>query len=944
MTATMNRSEQDLRLNILNTLLTTPHRKLDQVYPVHQDMIKQDPLFYCHLGAWYSDAGEIRDHKEMFIINLCLSDFEGHRDTGLAMLRELPPYQVLRVVDFIHGVKKSKKGKDAEKVTENFGLFKNVPRSVKTEVLRYLKEREADKDWFDSSVVIARKAMKRLYALLHIHPDERAQKILFEEEPPHDSKLFAIKELSKAATPADQAKTIMEHKIPYRIASTVISSITPTVMLALVESMTSQELINNLGSLRKRGAFDNAELKDIIEKKLEKAKTDKRVTALKSTEAIKSANVSQDVKKQLEDIANTQLKKRGVIKRPTAILIDKCVVGDTLIHTDLGLIPISYFAPKIQTGVKEINLDLIVANRNGKSKTTKLYINGVKPVKYITTKKGYKLGASLNHPVLCYDAETASLDWKEVDKLKKGDFVALKNATACFGQDQDLIYNIKDPYQPNEKIIKCPNKMTPELARWLGYVIAEGRVKRTPSVVQFINKDKEQISDFCELTKELFDIKPEVDDSNDNILVSLTSASLVEFLKNGLNITPGRSRDWEVPIQILMGSLKTQKNFLSSYLAGDGGFLNKRSATLAAVSASEKLISTVQIMLLNFGVLSNLKRTSSCATNGLNIKRNYYRLTIGGSDKTNLLERIGFSSFAKQKLISDVVKEKESSTWSAKWNFIPKLGFVLRNNKNIADKIKKEFPTLTGWLNKHGNVPYDILHDLCKKIKEINNIGSIKEIVESNLFVDEVVDLESRKDFVYDIHVPEHHSFISNGIVSHNSGSMTQAIELGKQIGSMISSVSERELYVYAFDTMAYPIICEGKDLASWDKALKGINAAGGTSCGIPLEYMIRNKQVVEQIILITDEGENNAPQFVPTLQKYSKTFGVEPSVCIVKVQGAVDVIERQMRTAGLSVDAYQFNGDYVSLPGLIPFLTKPSRMELLMEIMDCPVPKRKTA
>jgi hypothetical protein len=58
-----NNSETDTRLNILNTLLTTPHRKLDQVYPIHAEMIKQDPLFYGRLGAWYNDTGDVRDHK-----------------------------------------------------------------------------------------------------------------------------------------------------------------------------------------------------------------------------------------------------------------------------------------------------------------------------------------------------------------------------------------------------------------------------------------------------------------------------------------------------------------------------------------------------------------------------------------------------------------------------------------------------------------------------------------------------------------------------------------------------------------------------------------------------------------------------------------------------------------------------------------------------------------
>jgi hypothetical protein len=109
MVARKRNAEQDLRLEILNTLLTTPHRQLDQIWPVHSEMVAKDPRFYVRLGAWYSDHGDVRDHKEMFVINMILSDFEGHRDVGLALLRELPPYQVVRVLDFIHGRKQTKK-------------------------------------------------------------------------------------------------------------------------------------------------------------------------------------------------------------------------------------------------------------------------------------------------------------------------------------------------------------------------------------------------------------------------------------------------------------------------------------------------------------------------------------------------------------------------------------------------------------------------------------------------------------------------------------------------------------------------------------------------------------------------------------------------------------------------------------------------------------------
>lgn len=487
--------ETDLRLSILNTLLTTPHRKLADIWPIHQDMTRQDPRFYVRLAAWYNDHGDVRDHKEMFVVNLALSAFPGHRDAGLALLRQLPPYEVARVVDFINGRKKNVKA-----VVEDFGLFRNPPRSLKTEVLRYLREREADADWFDSTVLIARKAMKRLYALLHVAPGERAQRILFDETPPADSRLFALRELAKAGSPAEQARAIVAHQIPYRVAATVVRQLTPVVLRALVERMTPQELINNLASLQRRGALDQPELKSRIEEKLAAAKTAQRVSAFKAEEAVKAApQLSAGLKRQLEEVADVQVKAKGRIRRPTALLIDK-------------------------------------------------------------------------------------------------------------------------------------------------------------------------------------------------------------------------------------------------------------------------------------------------------------------------------------------------------------------------------------------------------------------------------------------------------------SGSMDQAIELGKRIGAMISAVCERDLFVYAFDTMAYPIERAGSDLAAWERALQGIAAGGGTSCGVALEFMCRKRQYVEQVIVVTDEGENSAPFFVDALQKYRQELKAEPTVCFVRTPQSSNHLEERCKQAGIVADAFQFEGDYYSLPNLVPLLTRPSRLELLMEIMEYPLPERKSA
>ena len=334
----MAATEQDLRLDVLNTLLTTPHRQLAAIWPVHQELAARDPRFYVRLGAWYHDHGDVRDHKEMFVITLALSRFPGHRDVGLALLRTLPPYQVGRVVDFISGRKTTRKARTpatakaaaataaaspAAPTVESFGLFRAPPRSLRTEVARYLREREADADWFDGTFLTARKAVKRLYALLHVRPGERAQQVLFDEAPPPGSRLFALKALAKADSPADQARAIVEHRIPYRVAATVVRQMTPAVLLALIESMSPQELINNLGSLKRRGALDHPDLKGPIEQKLARAKTADRVSAYKAQVAADAAGADPALARALDEVTEARVKARGRITRPTALLLDK---------------------------------------------------------------------------------------------------------------------------------------------------------------------------------------------------------------------------------------------------------------------------------------------------------------------------------------------------------------------------------------------------------------------------------------------------------------------------------------------------------------------------------------------------------------------------------------------------------------------------------------------
>ncbi|KST66147.1 vWA domain-containing protein [Mastigocoleus testarum] len=474
----MNTAERDLRLELLNSLLTTPHRQLDKVTEFHKLMVELDPLFYGHLAVWYQHNGDVRDHKEVFLGHLLTSNLTEHRDAGFVMLQEFPPYQVARIVDFM----KQHRGK--------------VPRSARTAVTRYLKAREIDRKFFDRAALRGRKAMKHLYASLHIKPSQRADKVLFKDEPPEDSLAYILKQLAKAETPVEQAALIVEHNIPYTIAIGTVKQLTPTVLVALINSMSPQEVINNLKSLQARGAMEHPQVKALIDGKLEEASKSKRVSAFKARVAADVTQVDAATAQKLEKVANEQVKKRGRIRKSTALFVDK-------------------------------------------------------------------------------------------------------------------------------------------------------------------------------------------------------------------------------------------------------------------------------------------------------------------------------------------------------------------------------------------------------------------------------------------------------------SGSMDVALDVGKQIAALISGITEADLFVYAFDTIAYPVKAQGKELSDWEKAFEHIFSGGGTSIGAALEVMRSKKQMVEQIIIVTDEGENTQPYFTQAYTAYQRDLATIPNVIIVKVGGAYGYLENQLKQKQIPVDSFTFKGDYYSLPNLIPLLSRPSRLELLMEVLETPLPVR---
>jgi hypothetical protein len=78
--------------------------------------------------------------------------------------------------------------------------------------------------------------------------------------------------------------------------------------------------------------------------------------------------------------------------------------------------------------------------------------------------------------------------------------------------------------------------------------------------------------------------------------------------------------------------------------------------------------------------------------------------------------------------------------------------------------------------------------------------------------------------------------------------------------------------------------------------------------------------------------------QFIP---RYCEELKVVPNVIIVKVGNHSNYLAKAIAAISSTAGDIHFAGDYYSLPNLVPMLSRPSRLELLMEILETPLPVR---
>lgn len=457
----------------------------------------------------------------------------------------------------------------------------------------------------------------------------------------------------------------------------------------------------------------------------------------------------------------------------------KCVKSDTIVFSQLGMLPISAFGnldvPEFQE--KEI----FVHSEHSYEKTSHFYNGGFKPTIKIKTNYGYELEGTPNHRVKVLDKDGDYL-FRRLDSLQSTDHIAIQRNQNCFGKGvylndfgEKVWPRIKSKMNTSKKDFSN-FKITDDLAKLIGYMIGDGTCTDkgfNKNNIQITVGDSEIENDLRRVCLKIFKEFPKItpDKRNRNVKRFVIHNSKARAFLYYAGLGWWKAEDKEIPWSIMMSPDKIVASFLSTLFESDGGI---HKDTIEYSSRSEKLVRQIQIVLLNFGIISKIVPRFN-----KNYKRFYYHLYIDGqNDRKIFTKEIGFVSKRKQKkLVQSLNKLKMFNT---NRDVIPSINrkldqFLSKYRDQIKGTNRADWKVFSDYLPQtpgYSKISYDRLDRILKRFSDGNNLPEYQELeslYSLGFFWDKVRDVKKSSAYVFDFTVPVNATFVGNGFVNHNT-------------------------------------------------------------------------------------------------------------------------------------------------------------------------------
>lgn len=296
-----------------------------------------------------------------------------------------------------------------------------------------------------------------------------------------------------------------------------------------------------------------------------------------------------------------------------------CVSGDTIVHTDSGMFPISLlpinedlsFTPigNLWNGLSWVPFDVV---KTGNKKAT-----------ITTLDNNFSITTSNCHKFLSVN-EQGLLEQIPVDQLSPGDYVATSEINDLFSTSIDLI---------SKKTINAGNGKSTTVEtgivdssfyEFVGYLVGDGFIsdyiintkergsrRQTNISCVFGPKDQEIQSKIELLLKAHginFHTKLSGGEWGNTPLptIVIRNKGFYDFLHDEVGVSASKSHEKIVPLSIFSASSIHRAAFLRGLFSADGGVKGKKAKRVFFTSSSSELISGVQQLLWSLGIDSKI--------------------------------------------------------------------------------------------------------------------------------------------------------------------------------------------------------------------------------------------------------------------------------------------------------------------------------------------------
>jgi DNA gyrase subunit A len=422
-----------------------------------------------------------------------------------------------------------------------------------------------------------------------------------------------------------------------------------------------------------------------------------------------------------------------------------CLIATSNIRlADGGTFRIGDVAPDAQPHTDVPLEDVKLLNRVGDPvRALTLFHSGSHPTLQLTTREGYRLTGTHNHPVLCLVdvLGVPMLLWKLLEEVQPGDRVVLYRGAPTEGQ----------PLSDREQAE----------ALLAGALISEGWT--SGDQFGFDNTDHDLAYDVRDAFQAVFGVPATItreQTTSDKTLMKVRGRTWRLEQSVLQELAKLRSAEKHVPRPVWARGASFKKAFLQALFEGDGSVsrLPRHSIQISYSTRSEQLARDVQQLLLEFGVVSRL-----CAH-----ATGEWKVYLGNRREARLFaDRVGFWGRKQTKLRAILAGIPESST-ALSSDHVPFVADYLRES-GATGKADRE------WLRKH-NVDrierWERDGELIRShITDPEALAVVEPLVTGLHYYAEVAAVEEAGvQPVFSFRVDsDDHAFLSDGFVSHNT-------------------------------------------------------------------------------------------------------------------------------------------------------------------------------